>query len=104
MYIIGYAQSQAMPHSDFRWCKRKEINKLDFTTMTPNQDRGFIIECDLTYPSHLHNSQNSFPLAPQSLNITTSHLSPYAKGKTKLLYTTKTYPKPFCFPQNVDVC
>ncbi len=69
-----------MPHSDFRFLKKKEISKLKWEEMSVEQETGYIIECDLEYPESLHESQNSFPLAPESLEIKHSDLSPYAKG------------------------
>jgi hypothetical protein len=69
-----------MPHSNFRWLSRKEVKRLNFENMTVQQETGYIIECTLSYPKRLHQSQNSFPLAPESLEITQNDLSPYAQG------------------------
>ncbi len=75
-----------MPHNEFRWLTQEEIKNLDWKTWTADQEIGFIIECDLEYPEKYHNSQNSFPLAPESLDINSSHLSPYAKGEIKFIF------------------
>lgn len=53
--------------------------------MTDLQETGYILEVDLDYPEKLHESHNSFPLAPEHLNITQDILSPYAKGKNVIL-------------------
>jgi hypothetical protein len=49
--------------------------------MTEDQEYGYIIECDLTYPQKLHKEHSSFPLAPENVEIDSSMLSPYAAGK-----------------------
>ena len=78
--LYGHAQSQPMPLKDFRWLDKKTIHELDWTEMTEEQETGYIVEVDLLYPDHLHLEHNSFPLAPERLNITRDMLSPYAKG------------------------
>jgi hypothetical protein len=70
-----------MPLSDFRWLNEEEISQLDWTNMNDDQEYGYLVECDLSYPKKLHISHNSFPLAPETLKIDSSYLSSYAKGK-----------------------
>jgi len=81
--LYGLAQSKPMPLNNYRWlskkCKKK-ITTLDWANMTENQETGYILEVDLEYPDHLHEAHNSFPLAPERLNINRQMLSPYAKG------------------------
>ena len=46
---------------------------------------GYIIDCDLQYPAHLHNMHSDYPLAPEHLTVTREMLSPFARnlaGKT----------------------
>jgi len=69
-----------MPVKDFRWLNKGEIQQLDWSKMTEDQETGYIVEVDLVYPDHLHLDHNSFPLAPERLHITRDMLSPYAKG------------------------
>ena len=73
-----------MPVGNFRWLVKKEIKQTIWETMSDNQDTGYILEVDLDYPEDLHESHNSFPLAPEQLTITEKMLSPYAKGKMLL--------------------
>ncbi len=79
--MYGLCQMQPMPHSKFRFLTKNEKSKLKWEKMKVEQETGYIIECDLEYPDHLHEEMNDFPLAPQSLKITHEDLSPYAQGK-----------------------
>ena len=36
---------------------------------------GYIVECDLEYPTHLHDLHNAYPLAPEHLSIDEDMLS-----------------------------
>lgn len=90
--MYGFAQCQPMPINDFTWLDKDEIAKLSskkILKMTNDQENGFIFEVDLEYPSNLHKSHSSFPLAPEHLNITENDLSPYATECHKQL-TRKT--------------
>jgi hypothetical protein len=78
--LYGLAQSKPLPHDDFKWEKKEDFINLVWEDMREDQERGFIIECDLEYPPNLHRDHASFPLAPESLEITNSMLSPYAAG------------------------
>jgi hypothetical protein len=75
------AQNRPMPVRDFRWLNEKEIKQLEWNEMSDEQDEGYIVMCDLDYPETLHQEHNSFPLAPESVTIDWSMLSPYAQGK-----------------------
>lgn len=55
-----------------------EIEKFDVFTDLEN-NRGCIVECDLEYPEHLHESHSNLPLAPEMLEVGYNNLSPYAK-------------------------
>jgi hypothetical protein len=74
-----------MPIKNFRWLKRAEtrilLTQLNSLALTDDQETGYILEVDLEYPEHLHESHNSFPLAPEHLKINEDMLSPYAKGE-----------------------
>ena len=38
---------------------------------------GFIVDCDLDYPSHLHDAHSDYPLAPEHLTVSPEMLSPF---------------------------
>lgn len=73
--------SKFLPTSNFEWLRKEEVKNLDFVNMKEDQQIGYIIECDLSYPEELHKLHNNFPLAPQSLTITSADLSPYSSSK-----------------------
>lgn len=69
-----------LPMSDFQWLTDDEISKFDFETLDVEGGTGYILECDLKYPKKLHKSHNNLTLAPEFLEITNKHLSPYARS------------------------
>ena len=77
--LYGWAMSQFLPIGGFRWLTEKEINKKNLTTHQKDNKKGMILEVDLEYPKELHNTHNSYPLAPEHLTITEDMLSPYCK-------------------------
>lgn len=78
--LYGHAQCKPLPVGEYRWLKKEEIQKLNWKDMSDIQVYGYILEVDLIYPSELHASHNSFPLAPVHEEIKEDVLSPYAAG------------------------
>lgn len=70
---------QKLPKSDFTWLNEQEIADFDVNKIDLEGDFGFMVECDLHYPKKLHKLHNNLTLAPECLEITNEHLSPYAK-------------------------
>jgi len=66
-----------LPTSDFYWLKEDEIENLDVRFIPKNGSRGYVLEVDLSYPAHLHDSHSDYPLAPERRTITNEVLSPY---------------------------
>lgn len=75
-----------MPISDFRWLQADDISNLHVEGMSDEQNDGYILEVDLDYPENLHETHNSFPLAPEQLEIDQDMLSPYAKGDANIFF------------------
>jgi len=78
--LYGYAMSQPLPTSNFRFMSDDEINDFDVTTVPDDNPTGYILEVDLEYPHQLHELHNMYPLAPQKVQLTKEMLSPYAKS------------------------
>jgi hypothetical protein len=78
--LYGWAQSQPLPVGDYQWLTKDQIKSLNIASIPKNGFYGYVFEVDLSYPTHLHASHSSFPLAPHTMKITGDNLSPYAKG------------------------
>ena len=70
--------SQRLPIGQFRWVGDDE--HIDFSTLDDDSDLGYLIKCDLEYPSTLHDDHNDFPLAPEKIVVQDDYLSPYQKS------------------------
>lgn len=87
--LYGKAMTFPLPLRDFRWMKKEELEevKKDWREMLHDRDGdGYIFEVTLRYPKHLHLAHNSYPLAPEHVEIDEEMLSPYAREA--LLKTT----------------
>ena len=99
--LYGKAMKYAMPYGDYEWMSRKECDEFDVKTMVDDsKEIGYILEVDLRYPKKLHRAHNSFPLAPENIEITDKDLSPYSlechakihgKGKHRAKKLTSTF-------------
>ena len=78
--LYGLAMSQPLPTGAFKFLSPKEIEEFDITKIAATDDIGFILEVDLKYPVHLHESHNDYPLAAEKVKITHDMLSPYSQS------------------------
>ncbi|CAL1293464.1 unnamed protein product [Larinioides sclopetarius] len=76
--LYGWAMSQPLPVGDFEWVSPDEIPQQEILQHPDDATTGYILEVDLEYPSELHDFHNSYPLAPERINITPDNLSPTA--------------------------
>ena len=70
--------SEALPIWDFTFLAEDEVASFDLNATTKFDDYGYILEVDLKYPEHLHDSQSDYPLAAEKLSITNEMLSAYS--------------------------
>ena len=45
--LYGWAMSQHLPTSNFKWLTVEEMKNLDVMMIPDNSPRGYILECDL---------------------------------------------------------
>ena len=75
--LYGWAMSQAMPDGGFEKLTEPELQKLNVLSIPDDSPYGYILEVDLTYPKHLHDSHSDFPVAPVRRSVSFDELSPY---------------------------
>uniref|UniRef100_A0A8D8URN2 C2H2-type domain-containing protein n=1 Tax=Cacopsylla melanoneura TaxID=428564 RepID=A0A8D8URN2_9HEMI len=59
--LYGYSMIQKHPQHSFQWMSEEEINSIDISKLTPEDDIGFYLEVDIEYPSSLHNLHSDLP-------------------------------------------
>ena len=73
--MYGSGMSVSMPEYGFKWLEQEEIKQIDWQSQSDDQDIGYTVECDLDYPSYLHDSHNDYPLAPERIQVNYRSLS-----------------------------
>ena len=48
--LYGWAMSQYLPYSRFKWLNREEINRFVVNSIGENSPTGYMLEVDLEYP------------------------------------------------------
>ena len=75
--LYGWAMCQPLPISGFEW-EEPTPELLQHILSHPDDDgRGYMVECDLTVPEHLHDLFSDYPLAPEKLSVSHDMLSAY---------------------------
>ena len=67
--LYGWAMSQPMPISGFRFLNDHEVQKLNILNVPDDNPKGYLLSVDLIYPETLHDLHNDFPLAPEKKHI-----------------------------------
>lgn len=78
--LYGAAMSQYLPYGEFEFLD--EFNLTDILNTPDDSNSGYIVECDLEYPLHLHKLHSDLPLAPEHM------IPPLSKSKLKKLLLT----------------
>ena len=84
--LYGHSQSQYLPYGGFSFLKQNNEgqflnheNKIfDLNLCEAHDEIGYLLEVDLTYPPHLHDSHNDYPLAVEKCSVKKEDLSDYA--------------------------
>ena len=74
--LYGWAMSQYLPTSNFKWMTDKEINLGKYKA---DGKKGLILEVDLEYPQELHDIHNDYPVCPEKVKVSKNMLSAYCK-------------------------
>ena len=73
--LYATCQQFPLPVGDFRLLSDDELSRFNVTAIAADSPIGYIVECDLEYPAHLHDLHNAYPLAPEHLCIDENMLS-----------------------------
>ena len=77
--LYGAAQSEMLPQCGFKFLTADEVAEFDVMSVTPDSQIGYILECDLSHPPHLHDAHSDYPMAPEHVSVTKDMLSPYVQ-------------------------
>ena len=81
--LYGYVESMNLPTHGFEWMNENELHDWE--------NHPCFLEVDLKYSSDLHDKHNSFPLAPEIINVGgVDKLIPNLNDKTKYVVHYKT--------------
>ena len=69
--------SQYLPTGDFREIKVTRSSLKTILRSPNNYEHGFLIECDLEYPSNIHEKTKHFPFLPEKKTVKVENFSPY---------------------------
>jgi len=83
--LYGRCMMDYLPCGNFEWIRKSEIDVGQILAQPADADTGFIIECDLHYPSTLHDYHQDYPLAPERKGVPFSQLSDYARHLCEIL-------------------
>jgi len=68
--LYGAAQSELLPVCGFSFLSADEVAAFDVMSVAPVSQLGYILECHMTYPSHLHDTHSDYPMTPEHLLLT----------------------------------
>ena len=81
----GWAMSQYLPTGGFEWVNAEDWTTEKIMNLEDEEEVGYIFEVDLNYPKELHDTHDTYPLAPEHLDIQEEMLSEYQKQLAKEL-------------------
>jgi len=84
--LYGYALSQPLPTGKFRFLENPET--FDVDAVDCDGDTGYVLEVNIQYPTHLHDTHNDYPLAPEHKTVTRDMLSEYNQESTFVTQTS----------------
>ena len=70
---------EPFPTGKFRFLSPQELEGVDLNSKSDEDSKGYVLEVDLEYPPHLHESHNEYPLAPEKMVITPDMVSPQGR-------------------------
>jgi len=73
--LYGWAMSESLPYQDIKW--NHDVTLDDVLNTPDDNETGYIVEVDLSFPRELHDKFKEFPPCPESLCPKTEWLSDF---------------------------
>lgn len=89
--LYGLAQTAKLPTGNLKFISPKIYEKIDWTKINTETNKGYILEVDLIYPKSLHKLHSDFPLAPELIELNFNNLSPYCKDQYQKCSDSQKY-------------
>lgn len=81
--LYSSAMCNCLPVGGYRWVDELEyktvLDRMTKNKMSGQEEDGYTFEVDMHIPEELHDTNNDYPCAPESLEVTNEMLSPYAR-------------------------
>ena len=77
--LYSFCMRKPLPYKDFRWENPSIITDALIHNYSDDDRRGFFVEVDMEYPRALHRAHDTFPLAPEHVQIRQSKLSKFQR-------------------------
>ena len=81
--LYGWAMSQVLPYKNIQFDTKVKLKNILNTA--DNSKTGYIVECDLHFPEHLHDKFKEYPPAPENLTPNIEWFSDFQKDLGKKL-------------------
>ena len=89
--LYGWSMSQSMPYKGFKWIDPDKFKLRSYKDLCSNTlEKGYIVECDIKYPTKLHDLHNEYPYCPEQVNVKSEMLSDYSR-KIAIQHNIKDY-------------
>ena len=81
--LYGWNMSQYLPTGDFREIKVTRSSLKTILRTPDNDEHGFLIECELEYPSSIHEKTKYFLFYQRKKTVKVENFSPYITEKNQ---------------------
>lgn len=71
-----HAQLQPLPHRNFAWLTRREINNFDIMAISDRSQVGYMLLIDVDLNRELYSMTDQMPFFPQKTNVNPNDMSP----------------------------
>ena len=89
--LYGFVMMDWLPTNNYRWLNNEEFSSIDWKNQLDKQSTGYILECDLSIPTDLHDYFSSNPLASEKFAPIFAQMSTYSQKTFANIYGRSSY-------------